>query len=584
MSLQVIINEEFNAPLDKEQLAQVADFSFDNFSPNPTPLKAQTLEFRTTTTKSDPVAYLKNYIETVGIYTNPTVRYADSVTGLDLFNGYIDLAESEFFLNDKIYQMEVKPDVESFFETAGALNLRELYKNNNIPISSQFTEADFDIVKYVISSVPNTGEAAAILLSLAFIGHELLDAGKTLAEAGIDLANPFTSLNSTAKIIFYAIYYGILITSLYLLLKNLSDTVFQKIKDYYCINVKVLMEKACKYLGYELNTTLFDGEYARTTTLPATGEEGAVKGKPTNNPIPNKTLLRVMEDVGKLFNAKLKVESDRTITYEKKSFFLKNPINAKLPRLKKDPSVKFNLKDNYKTINLSFRQDPIEKNTYLSIEKLGINLGTEPVSSRGDKLTASYTITDQQDNGLNSINNTLDVDMGFSRFFRKDFQTGLEKTFNSIYDSVVRIADLFRKDKQSEGRIGDRIGYGLLDNDFVGTDKIFILANDGKISKKSFSLIHCEKVFENYRIDTLYENQRYLYSGLSDIPICDKTTVRALRDNNVMLDEDGRTIHLTKNERDLESGMHKVEYSRQLALGDFGFIPDEKIIETITVE
>lgn len=585
MSVKLILDNEFEADIDKNQLEQLADFSFNAFSPNPEPIQSQLIRFDCT--GNDPLTFIRSWIESRGIYQNVPAEYKDVKTGDTLLQGYLDLASesNEYFERFGIYNLELRPDNESFFEVAKAFNLRELQDNNEIDQQFRITTSDYSRVKYVLSTVPDVAQGAILLYTVFQIGYNVANAGLDLAKVTADLAGFFTTPAGIAKAIAVAIFYAAQILLIYKLLKDLSDVIFSKIKTYWCINIKSLLKKACSYLNYNLSTTLFNGDYDQLCLLAATGDPGQERGNPINNPIPsNMTLLDLFERVGSLFNAKIQPKADRTVVFENKEFFLTGESVTELPAMFEDPAQRPNLKENYRNINLSFVRDSVEKNTYLYFEELGINLVRNGVNSKGDKLNASYTISGQQDQSLSGLNEKLDINFTFSRAYQKTQETRLEKTFNSIYDVVRVLASLFRKNSQ-DGKIGSRKGFMLLDNDFVGTDKIFVLGNDGKLSNDNFKLVHCETLFNNYyKIETILENQYNIIREISPVPICDPEVIFKLKDNNTITTSNGRLGLLTKNERNLETGYHNFEYRVKLQEGDRFFIDPNIINENIVVE
>jgi len=585
LSVKLILNGQLDADVDKEQLNQLADFSFNAFSPNPEPIQSQLVEF--TCTGNNPLEFIRNWIDNNGIYQNIPAVYKDTRTGDLLLNGYLDLASlsNEYFERFGVYNIELKPNNESFFDVAKGLELRELQDNLDIDEVFRITKSDYERIKYVISTVPDVAQALVLTLALFQIGYNLangaLDLGKVLA----DIAAIFTAPAGAIKSILVLAFYVAQIAAIYSLLKQISNLIFSKIKEYWCINIKNLLEKACSYLGYTLQTSLFDGDYSKLSLLASTGESGVTRGNPVNNPIPNKlTLLDLFERVGKLFNAKLQPKSDRTVVFENKEFFLNGESVTTLPAMFEDPAIKPNLKENYRSINLQFRKDSVEKNTYLGPELLGINLVRNGVNSKGDKLSASYTISGQQDQALSGLNEKLDIDFDFSRAYQKTEETTIERLFNSIYDVVNSFVGLFNKSSQSD-KIGSRKGFMILDNDFVGIDKIFILGNNGKLSNDNFRLVHCETLFNNYyQIETIKENQYKIVREISPVPICDPEVIFKLKDNNIVTTSDGRAGILTLNERNLETGYHQFEYRVKLQTGDRFYISPDLINENIVVE
>jgi len=301
-NVKLILNNEFDADVDIKQLAQLSDFSFDQFSPNPVPLENQQVEFRAV--GNNPYEYIRNWIDN-NYPQNIPAKYIDQSTGIELLNGYVDLTSTanQYFERDCIYNLEIKPNNESFISIADNLKLRDL-QSGDVPSEFQLKDSDFKIVRYVISTVPDVTQAALVGFVLAQATIQLAQVVKDYAESVADGSNPLTTANGIAKFIIVTVYAVASVVAIYALLRQLSDLIFSKIKKYYCFNVWDVMNKACNYLGYEFSSSLQNGKYKDLCFLASTGEEGVINGNPKNNPLPNEySLLRLFEEIGKMFNA-----------------------------------------------------------------------------------------------------------------------------------------------------------------------------------------------------------------------------------------------------------------------------------------
>lgn len=581
--LKAIIDQVLRIPLDAENEGRInLDFSFDNFSPNINLVDNINFLFKATNDEVDVVNFINNWVRDKGIQNGIPLQLFDESTSTLLSNGILDLANNNNAFNTERcqYAIEYVQDNNSFFELADGLSLRGVSNNPKIPNNLRYNVSDYNSVRYVLNNVPDIVTSITTSLTLFIIGKEIRNAIKNLKDVITDGATSglFGAIAFALKLAAAVAYVGFVVAAAVKLLKELSDTLFAKPKKQYTIPVKTLIEKAVNYLGYEFESDLFDGEWAKMSYYAATSIEGKISGNPENNPIPDKTLLQVLNDIGTIFNAKIKVTPDKKVIFRNKFSFIENPINFFLEDLKEKGSFKFNLNELPQSMDIKFQRDPIETNTYLRINALGINLTGGSVSTKGDGLNVSYVV-DSIKTENSRLTNKMDVRIPFSRGYRKNFQTTIEKAFNSIYDLVGKLAGIIPgvKNPNKGNKIGDRIGYLLQNFDFTSSDKIIILEDNDKVSTKNFETIHAENIYNLfYEQESPVHNQWKIVEGRDKQPICQLNFIPLLRESNIVKDHTGRTALLETHKMNPQTGLHEISYRTRLLAGDFGHIPSSQ--------
>lgn len=583
-NIALILNDQLRVPLSKEQVDITLDFSFENFSPNPQVLDDITIDALCTNDEFDIVNFVNNWVNLQGVQNGIPAKLLDDTLGDLLVNGLVNLSKSSFNNNRGQWKLLIEQFNNTFLERAEGFKLRELYGNSSINSNFQFTKEDFRIVYYVLNAVPDTAQTVVLLISLYVITKELNNAAYQLSKTAADFFGGITGgIVAAAKLIAAATYFTLVVIATVNLLKQLSDVLFQKPVPLYTIPVKTLLEKGCNYLGYEFESDLFEDGYENLVVLPNTANTKTQKDKiptsPLNNPIPNKTLLEFFNDVSTLFNAKIKV-TDNKVEFRNKFDFIGSPSNVFLADLKEKGDQKFNLDELPQSITLSMSKDPIETNTYLRSGLLGINLTNKPVSSQGNEIQVTYTV-ETLEQKLNVLTNKIEVNIPFSRGYRKNEETGLEKLFNTIYDIAKKLSGVIPGVKSKIGKnpfkTGSRIGALLLNTDFIGNDKIFCLGSDNKVTTNSWELVHCETFYDRfYDKESPLNNQQVIVTGRDEQPICNVNDLLKIKENNVIFDSDGNTIIVQDNKRDGFNGLHEISYRKPLKDGDFGFISNDK--------
>jgi len=587
MPAKVILNNTHEASLAQGNIDELSlDFSYDNFSPTLELLEDWAAEFVGNAENSkNTIKFIDDWIAAKKIVNNIPAEINDELTGFNILNGYVDLTNenNQYDQARCIYKLIVKNRDEGFFKLAEGLSLLELYSGNTRS-DARITNSDFNTIRYVLSGIPDNAAAFLLTVTIYLLSFQIYVQSAALVEAiskavssgAFTVGGLGAAIWASIEIAAAAALLTFLIIAMVNLLKQMSELLFQKPKGYWTVKVKTLLERGCAYLGYNFQSSLFDGDYSELSYLAATSEEGKITGRPTNQPIPNITLLQLFERIGKFFNAKLKIINN-TIVFENKSFFLQNPLNYQLQNLKFNGVYTYNLYELPKSINLKFASDPIDINTLLSIGLLDVNITTNDPQTRGDELNATFALNNVIDDDLQGLSNTLDVNFDFARGYRKGKESRLEKLFNGIWDAAQVI--LGRKE-----RLENRIGFLLLNSDAVSVDKLLITDGD-RIGEDNYRLIHAETIYNRfYQNEKPQNNQWKIYTERDSDPICDLSVVAALKNNNIIKGNNGQTIAIQRNVRDTTTSAHEITYREKLDASDVGFISEDLIKENIIVK
>jgi hypothetical protein len=100
--------------------------------------------------------------------------------------------------------------------------------------------------------------------------------------------------------------------------------------------------------------------------------------------------------------------------------------------------------------------------------------------------------------------------------------------------------------------------------------------------KNSNSILQSKSLFEeHYNNESPINKQFVTVTGRDRDPICTVSTSQLIK-NNVIKDNEGRTIIVTKNVKSSRDGLYDIEYKRRLKPNDFGFFPESTIQTHIT--
>jgi hypothetical protein len=524
------------ALLDKQELAELLnadelelDLSFDNFSPNPSFVSEFVMQF-VCTANNDPITFFNNWINKNTIIKDVPCRLNTSDFTLN-GNAKLTSARNSFVYDQgqkTQYNILFEPFVNNFFEKSKSKNLNGFITNDDLVIVRYVTERN-NPLEDIITLIVLTQS----LITLAQTAYNTFDAIKEIISSGFDSVS--AAIKSILKIAMNLIFLAAVLLAINELLKAMSEILFDKPKQMYALDVWSTLEKGCLELGYSFDSTLKE-KYKDLTILLSSTTEGKVTGDPNNNTIPSYSLIELFERIGLAFNAVAKV-TESSIIFEDKIFFENNPSDIQLSNLYNNGSNVFNFEELPETINIEYQQVAQDNNF------------------KDNRYTVSYS-PNFAEKKLFGVESKIDVKLPFALAQRKDSQSSVEKIFNSIFDVKVN-------------------------QNIIPNDLLFI--RDGeKVSKDSNSILQSKSLFEeHYNNESPINKQFVTVTGRDRDSICTVSTSQLIK-NNVIKDNEGRTIIVTKNVKSSRDGLYDIEYKRRLKPNDFGFFPESTIQTHIT--
>lgn len=545
--IKIDFNNEFQfEPKNGDELD--LDFSFNNFSPNPSLVSEFVMQL-VCSQSQDPIKFVKDWITKNSIIQNiPTTLILDDGYRIE---GQTKLGSSQssyVFGQGQNTQFNVlfEPNMNIFFEKA-----------QNLAFPTFLTESDWVKIRYITERDSRVEDAlftlifAQMTIEAGRLAYNIADSIKEAISTGFDSVS--AAIKFGLKIAMNLVYAALIVKVYSDLLKELSEIAFDKPKQLYALDVWSTIQKACDYLGYNFNSSL-KNDFKNLTYLPTTTTAGVVTGTPKNNPNLNTSFFDFLENIGKLFNAKLKVLNNE-LTFENVSYFENNPANIQLLDLYNTGSQTFNFEELPEKISLVYQKVPSDFNY------------------KDNEYIKSYS-PNFGDKKLFGVENAIDVIFPFALGQRKEEQNFSEKTFNKLFDIIKGLSKNYKIKK------GDRIGYLKLIADAVPVDTLFIREGE-KIHKDSNLKLQTKTLFENYyELESPINNQFVTVTSMDKQPLCGINTNKLL-ENNVIKDNQGRTIIVNSNVRDSRNGLYDISYKRRLKPSDFGYIP-ESLISTHT--
>ena len=539
------------------------DFSYNQFSPNPTFVSAFVAQFVCTPTEN-PIQFIRDEMSVNGVSQN--LEALLNISNINSFNegfnvaGQLNLSSPDnafIFGQGQKSQFDIKfePYPNTFFDRAERLSMIEFSSKNNNDWRqvSYVTERNSPLEDFMLLVV-----ATQTLIEAARAVYNLFEVIKESISSGFDTVS--ATIKVVLKIAMNIVYTAAVLIALNELLKQASEILFDKPKKVYALDVWKTIEDGCIYLGYTFDSTLKD-KYKDLIFVAASTEGGDAFSDPTNNPLPQYSFLQFIENIGAKYNAKLKV-LENTVTFENVRYYEDTPEyqDVKLLDLYNAGSPSFNFEELPETITVKYLK----------------------VDGDNNYKTKFYSESYSLNNGNNKYfgaKNSLDINLAFAIGEAKTEESNAEKIFNGIFDLLTGLS------KGYKTNVGSRLGFWKLEQNIIPADTIFIADSDGRISDKTYKILTPKRLFiDNYESENPKNNQFTIVKGRGKQPICGVNT-NVLIANNVITDnnDNGRKIIITKNIRQSQDGLYDIEYRKRLESGDFGYV-SPNLINTKTIE
>lgn len=258
-----------------------------------------------------------------------------------LFDGYIDLTnEAEFSCSKIIANIREARKLDWIDKVADGFSFDLLYSRGII------TTNDFVKIPVIQSDIPDYKQASIFFLYSFVITRELQEVIKELYYITSDLAGVFSSIAGVLKLIFYLVYLITLIIAIIAAVKQMISELIQPVRYHLGLTVVSHFEKACSYLGYTFQSSIFQdaaptnneltsGLWKNLCLLPEKNKRGFKKNESTKQMgYFNGTFgdfLRGMEGV---FNAKFTIING-VFRFERRDYGSSSAV-YKIPNVRRD--------------------------------------------------------------------------------------------------------------------------------------------------------------------------------------------------------------------------------------------------------
>jgi hypothetical protein len=508
-----------------------------------------------------------------------------------LFDGYLDLWTAKYECG-KITAKAIEQGKVDWLQSGVAEFSFEFLASINL-----ITEANYVMVPYIISTVPNYREAFMATITIFIVTGELFAQIEDITEKTPEAFNPFEA-SVIVRLVLRIVYIATLLIALIKLIIDVYNLVIQPIKYHACMYVNDLLSIGASFLGLTYSSSFLQASpLNKLVILPEkfntkTNTDGifqAVKGLFTPDKTAQKgypsfgyTFADLLSAIQLQFYAKI-IMDGTTLRIEKQNFNLSVPL-YQIPAVERTEFT-LNESDFFSNFVIKYQTDINDRNTLQ--EYLGtlyqVQIG-QPYSINRKMVMTKRLQTIYINFALGKRKTELTFpEKIFDVFFKVvgeiidilvtvlnaiiDVINGIIKLLNKIIkilknlgiDVGFEIPSIPNLDPPTFGNvIEDRIGMLKMETDFVNVPKMLLIGNNSdarnnKLLPENESVLSAKYLWDNFHYlksfvgqgDNPIGNQYYEYP-LPKVPFTYDDYIKVRNDNRV-IDTDGLQVGIIKS-------------------------------------
>jgi hypothetical protein len=393
-------------------------------------------------------------------------------------------------------------------------------------LHSQGVDFEAEKIKYLI--IPeNQGQIAlSLYISLFMVGVQTASIIKEIADL---IAEGTTSVQAdpvgagtqtasvVARLLLQATYLATVLLLALELLNKIKELVFPKVRQLYAPRIKTLIQKACEFKGYTLQSTLLDSfDNLSVIPVPKTKNKQSIfkflendRTDYYNNPYPTSmdfcnTLYSLIEEVLKMFNAEIRV-NDGVVRIETETTFI-NQANVNFVEMfnlqdKKQLESSYNTNEMYTRYLLSYSVDFSDAHTSNDLNNTFTEYGAKN----------NYQI----DQDLNLLKGLYRREFLFSLGSIKTELTTIENIALTLFEGIDVLIETVKGSSNLSDVITNRLNILQISNQFFSNTKIYRNGSNGKVAS-NYSDVYTPNLWDNYHY--LRKQELYGWETFENMP------------------------------------------------------------------
>lgn len=512
-----------------------------------------------------------------------TIYLEQNGVQLQLFDGYLDLWLAKYECG-KITANAIEQGRVDWLQSGVAEFSFEYLESIGL-----ITEANYILVPYVISTVPNYREAFMATITIFIVTGELFNQIDGILGMTIEANNPFEA-SAIARLVLRIIYIATLLIALIKLVIDVYNLIIQPIKYHACMRVNDLLSIGASYLGLTYSSSFLQASPLNNLVIlpekfqTKTNDDGifkAIKGLFEKDKTGQKgypgfgyTFADLINAMLLQFNAKV-VMDGTNFKIERQDYNLSNTL-YQIPAVERTEFT-LNESDFFSNFVLKYATDINDRNTIQEYKGTLYQVQIVPINVTNNKMRLTKRL---QTINVNFALGKRKTELTFpEKIFDAFFKVAgaiidtLVNVLNAIIDvinGVIKILNKIIKILKNLGidvgfeiptipnldpptfgdLIEDRIGMLKMETDFVNVPKMLLIANNSDarnnvLLPENESVLSAKYLWDNFHFiksfvpqpGNLLGNQYYVYP-LPKVPFVYNDYIKVKTDNRV-IDTDG---------------------------------------------
>ena len=509
---------------------------------------------------------IRQYIEDgltngVGIFEGiPTTLQLTNGTSIDIFEGFIDLADN--FVEDSPVQVQARivkeNGLNSLFERSEANTFGFLFDQGVI------TQSDFVDIDYVVEKEINFVELAVLGLTLYALNKELAESirrtvGYITEFVGVaaSATPPSTGILGAiillaARLILETIYSIIIITQLVNLTKELIQQFISPIRQHKGMRLETMFTKAFGHLGYGFQTGIADMDWVYLPSKPADGDPVAT-GIPRTSDF-GYVVSEMIELARRLFDSREAVipkpsgGSDVHIRSDNDPFWIQTSTFVLPDTLRGTEQKRYNTDQFNANTLIRFETDPLDGWTIRNFT--GTNV---------QAIRTAATVNNIDHQLLKGLD---EVEIPLALGNRKDGLNELEKAVKAVASIADGLINFFGGNSDLAGDIQNRVGMLKTTQNAHNVPKLLKIVND-RIPANHRDNLSAEQLYTNYHshksfVLNNFVGQKRVFTGIK-IPF-GLTDFNALINNSYFTTQSGQIGKVVSLKWTFDGDFAEVDY------------------------
>ena len=411
-------------------------------------------------------------------------------------------------------------------------------------LNAQGVDFEAEKIKYLI--IPeNQGQIAlSLFIALFMTGVQVASILKEIADltaeataiAQLDPVGAGSQATAVAiKLTAQTVYLGAVLLLAFELFRQIKELVFPKLSELYAPRIKTLIQKACEFKGYTLQSTLLDSfDNLSVIPVPKTKNKQSIfkflendRTDYYNNPYPTSmdfcsTLYVLIQEVLKMFNAEIRINNG-VVKIETESTFINqasvNFVEMFTLQDKKQLESSYNTSEIYTRYLINYSVDQADTHTSNDLNNTFTEYGAKN----------NY----QTDQDLNLLKGLYQRQFLFSLGSIKTELTKIEEIALTLLEEIDKLVITVGGSSNLSDIITNRINILQISNQFFSNTKIYRNGSNGRVAS-NYSDVYTPNLWNNYHY--LRKQELYGWQTFENMPtVITLETALSLLDNNYCL-------------------------------------------------